>query len=74
MSRSVFWATGTLALLVALSVVRSAFDDGPTPQELRCQQLQVAANAVTQREDTVDDELEYLRRARAAERACSGVG
>ena len=51
------------AVLVVLAVVRAAYDDGPTPEERRCQELRAAANAVASREDTVDDELEYLRRA-----------
>ena len=63
-------AAAVVALLVVLGVVRAAYDDGPTPEEVRCQELRAAANAVAAREDTVDDELEYLRKARAAERAC----
>jgi hypothetical protein len=59
-----------LALLVVLAVVRAAYDEGPTPEQQRCQQLRAEAGAVAEREDTVDDELEYLRRARAADNAC----
>ena len=63
----------TIALLVVLGVVRSAYDDGPTPEERQCSEMRAAANAVPSREDTVDDELEYLRLAKAAEKACSRV-
>ena len=62
-----------LAVLVVLAVVRAAFDDGQSAEERRCQELRVAANAVTQREDTTDDEVEHLRRAAAAEKACARV-
>ena len=51
---------GRWRVLVVLAVVRAAYDDGPTPEERRCQELRAAANAVAAREDTVDDELEYL--------------
>ena len=66
------WVTAgaVLALLVVLAIVRAAYDEGPSPEDLRCQQLRAAANEVTAREDTVEDELEYLRRAEAAEKAC----
>ena len=66
------WVTAgaVLALLVVLAIVRAAYDEGPGPEDLRCQQLRAAANEVTAREDTVEDELEYLRRAEAAEKAC----
>ncbi len=66
------WVTAgaVLALLVVLAIVRAAYDEGPSPEDLRCQQLRAAANEVTAREDTVEDELEYLRRADAAEKAC----
>jgi hypothetical protein len=63
-----------VAVLVVLALVRGVYDDGPTREQRRCQELRASANAVAQREDTVDDELEYLRRARAAERACAAVG
>jgi hypothetical protein len=33
----------------------------------------VVAESVAEREDTVDDEVEYLRRADAAEKACAQV-
>ncbi len=66
-------AVAAVALLVVMAVVRAAYDDEPSPAELRCQQLKVAAQSVADREDTVDDEVEYLRRAEAAERACAQV-
>jgi hypothetical protein len=62
-----------VAVLVVMAVVRAAYDDEPTPAELRCQQLQVAAQSVPEQEDTVDDEVEYLRRVEAAEKACVDV-
>jgi hypothetical protein len=68
--RILLGALALVAVLVVLAVVRAAYDDAPTQEERRCQELRVAADAVAAREDTVDDELEYLRRARAAERAC----
>jgi hypothetical protein len=61
-----------VAVLVVLALVRAAYDE-PTREERRCQELRASANAVAAREDTVDDELEYLRRARAAERACNSA-
>jgi hypothetical protein len=67
-------AVAAAAILVVLAVVRAAYDDGPTPEQQRCQELRASANAVAAREDTVEDELEYLRRARAAERACAARG
>ena len=72
--RTLLAAMAVVAVLVVLAVVRATYDEGPSPQERRCQQLRVAANEVAGREDTVDDEVEYLRRARAAERACAAVG
>jgi hypothetical protein len=72
--RTVLALAGVVALLVVLAFVRAAFDDGPTPEERRCQELRAAANEVASREDTVDDELEYLRRSRAAEKACQSAG
>jgi hypothetical protein len=66
-------AAAVVAVLVVLAIVRAAYDDEPTPEQLRCQELRAAANAVTAREDTVDDELEYLRKARAADRACESA-
>ena len=71
--RTVLVVLGALALLVVLGVVRAAYDDGQTPEEQRCSQLRTAANAVPSREDTVDDELEYLRLTEAADKACSRV-
>ena len=66
-------AVASVAVLVVLAVMRAAYDDEPSPAELRCRQLEVAAQSVAEREDTVDDEVEYLRRADAAERACAEV-
>jgi hypothetical protein len=68
--RTAVVVVGALVLLAVLAVVRSAYDEGPTPEELRCHQLRAAANAVPQREDTVDDEVEYVRLAERADRAC----
>jgi len=68
--RTVLAAAAVVAVLVVLALVRAAYDEGPTPQERRCEQLRAAADAVPAREDTVDDELEYLRKAREAEQAC----
>jgi hypothetical protein len=72
-TRIVLVAVAFVTLLVVLAVMRAAYDDGPTPQERRCQQLRASANAVPGREDTTQDELEYLRRAEAAEKACAEV-
>ncbi len=69
--RALLTAVAVVAVLVVLAVIRSAYDDGQTPAERRCQQLTAAADAVPDREDTVDDEVEYLRRAKAAEKACA---
>ena len=66
-------AVVAVAVLVVLAVVRAAYDDEPTPAELRCRQLKVAAQSVADREDTVDDEVEYLQKAEAAEKACAQV-
>ena len=71
--RTLLAIAGVMAVLVVLAVVRAAFDDGPSADERRCQELRVAANAVPDREDSPDDEVEYLRRARVAERACADV-
>ena len=71
--RALLATTAVVAVLVVLAIVRAAFDDGPSADERRCQELRLAANAVTDREDTTDDEVEYLRRARVAERACADV-
>ena len=66
-------AVAAVAVLIVMAVARSAYDDPPTPAERRCHELQVAAQSVPDREDTVDDEVEYLRRAEAAEKACAQV-
>jgi hypothetical protein len=71
--RALLATVAVIAVLVVLAVVRAAFDDGPSADQRRCQELRLAANAVTDREDTTDDEVEYLRRARAAEKACARV-
>lgn len=67
-------AVAVLAVTVVLAVVRSAYDGAPTPAQQRCERLQVAANSVPDREDTIADEVEYLRLAKAADRACHDVG
>jgi hypothetical protein len=72
--RALLLAAVSVSVLMVLAIVRSAYDEAPTPQERRCQQLRIAANEVPSREDTVEDELEYLRRAELAERACAAVG
>jgi hypothetical protein len=72
--RALLLAAVSVSVLMVLAIVRSAYDEAPTPQERRCQQLRIAANEVPSREDTVEDELEYLRRAGLAERACAAVG
>jgi sensor c-di-GMP phosphodiesterase-like protein len=69
--RALLAIAAVLAVLVVLAVIRAAFDDGRSVEEQRCHDLRIAANAVTDREDTTDDEVEYLRRARAAEKACA---
>jgi hypothetical protein len=69
--RTVLVVLGALALLFVFGVGRAAYDDGQTPEERRCSQLRAAANAVPSREDTVDDELEYLRLTEAADKTCS---
>jgi hypothetical protein len=71
--RTVLLVVGVAAVLVVLGLARAAYDDGPTPAERRCEQAQVAANTVTDREDTVDDEVEYLHLAKVAERACAAA-
>ena len=58
------------ALVVVLAIVGGMYDDGPSPSEQRCAELRAAANGVVQREDTVDDEVTYLRLARRADRFC----
>jgi hypothetical protein len=72
--RALLAGLGVVALLVVLAVVRSAYGDEPTLEQRRCHELRIAANAVAQREDTVADEVEYLRRAEAAEEACALAG
>ncbi len=58
---------------VALLIFAGSLRDDPlSPHDRRCQELRVSANAVTDREDTTADELEYLKRAEAADRACAG--
>jgi hypothetical protein len=69
--RTLLLVVGVAAVLAVLALARAAYEDGPTPAELRCEQAQIAANTVTDREDTIDDEVEYLRRAKVAERACA---
>ena len=66
-------AVAAVAVLVVMAMVRSAYDDPQTPAERRCHELRVAAQSVADREDTVDDEVEYLRRDAAAEKACAEV-
>jgi hypothetical protein len=63
-------AAFSVSVLMVLAIVRSAYDDPLTPQERRCQELRIAANEVPSREDTVADELEYLRLTRIADEAC----
>jgi hypothetical protein len=58
---------------VALLIFAGSLQDDPlSPHDQRCQELRVSANSVTDREDTTADELEYLKRAEAADRACAG--
>jgi hypothetical protein len=71
--RTLLVAVAALAVLVVLAIARSAYDDGPTPEQRRCDQLRAAANAVPEREDTVADEEEYHRLDAKAERACRGT-
>lgn len=62
-----------VALLFVIAVVSFAHalsDPGPQRED-PCDAARASANAVTQREDTTDDEVEYLRRAQAAERVCA---
>jgi hypothetical protein len=62
-----------LLVVVALLIFAGSLQDDPlSPQDKRCQELRTSANAVADREDTTADELEYLRRAEAADRACAG--
>jgi hypothetical protein len=60
-----------IAVLVVLAVVRATYGDAPTPQRQRCEQARAAANAVPEREDTVDDEVEYRRLDARAEKICA---
>ncbi len=71
--RTLLVAVAALAVLVVLAIARSAYDDGPTPEQRRCDQLRAAANAVPEREDTVADEVESHRLDAKAERACRGT-
>jgi hypothetical protein len=71
--RAVLVLALSVCVLVVLSIVQSAYDDPPTPHERRCQELRIAANEVPSREDTVADELEYLRLTRIADEACASV-
>jgi hypothetical protein len=58
---------------VALLIFAGTLENDPlSPHDQRCQALRVSANAVTDREDTTADELEYLERTEAADRACAG--
>ncbi len=69
--RTLIVAVAVVAVLTVLAVMRAAYDDGPSPARSRCEAARASANAVAQREDTVDDEVEYLRRADAAEKICA---
>ena len=71
--RTLLIAVAALAVLVVLAIARSAYDDAPTPEQRRCDQLRAAANAVAEREDSVEDEVEYRRLDAKAERACRGT-
>ena len=71
--RVVLVAVAAIAVLVVMALTRAAYDDAPTPAERRCHELRVAAESVAEREDTVDDEVEYVQRAAAAEKACARV-
>ena len=71
--RTLLAVAAVVAVLVVLAVVRAAFDDGPTSDERRCQQLRAEADAVPEREDTVDDEVEYVEKSRRADEACAAV-
>jgi hypothetical protein len=68
--RTLLAAVAVVAVSIVLAVVRATYDEGPTREERLCQELRASANAVASREDTVEDELEYLRRAEAADKAC----
>ena len=70
--RALLAVAAVVAVLVVLAVVRAAFDDGPSPEERRCQQLAPGQRGA-RREDTVDDEVEYLAPSRRAEKACAEV-
>ena len=62
-----------LFVAVALLIFAASLQDDPlSTHDQRCQELRVSANAVTDREDTTADEVEYLKRAEAADRACAG--
>jgi hypothetical protein len=60
-----------LALLGLALFTGSLGRDPQAPADRRCHELTAAANAIAQREDTVADETEYLRRIETAERACA---
>ena len=47
-------------------------DPGSEPED-PCEAARVSATAVTQREDTTEDEVEYLRRTQGADRVCAEV-
>jgi hypothetical protein len=71
--RTLLAVAALLAVLVVLAVVRAAFDDGPTSEERRCHQLRAEADAVAEREDTIDDEVDYVEKSRLADEACAAV-
>jgi hypothetical protein len=71
-SRAVPLLVMLLAGVALLGFAGSLQDDPLSPRDQRCQELRLAANEVTDREDTTADEVEYLKRADAADRACAG--
>ncbi len=60
-----------LFVIAAVSFTHSLSETGPR-QQSPCQAARVAANSVPDREDTVDDEVEYRRLDALAEKICAG--
>jgi len=62
----------TLLFVIGVISFASALSDPGSQPEDPCDAARISANAVTQREDTTEDEVEYLRRTKAADRICAG--
>jgi hypothetical protein len=63
----------TLLFVVGVVFFARALSDPGPQQEDSCEAARISANAVTQREDTTEDEVEYLSRTETADRICAGL-